>query len=65
MEVAQLAEALQFLMGVTGIFHCLNPSGYTVTLGSTWPLTEMSARDIITFMCQLSGYSGSLNHLGP
>jgi len=28
--------------GVTGIFHWLNPSGRTMTLGLTQPLTEMS-----------------------
>jgi hypothetical protein len=26
------------------MFHCLNPSGRTVTLGWTYPLTEMSTR---------------------
>jgi hypothetical protein len=30
--------------GVTGIFHWLNPSGLTMALGSTQPLTEMSTR---------------------
>ena len=32
--------------GVTGIFHWHNPSGRTVALGSTQPLTEMSTRNI-------------------
>jgi hypothetical protein len=32
--------------GVTGIFHCLNPSVCTKTLGLAWPLTEMSTRGI-------------------
>jgi hypothetical protein len=32
--------------GVTGIFHWRNPSGSTMTLGSTQPLTEMSTRNI-------------------
>ena len=32
--------------GVTGIFHLHNPSGRTMTLGSTQPLTEMSTRNI-------------------
>ena len=32
--------------GVTAIFHWLNPSGRTVTLRSTQPLTEMSTRNI-------------------
>jgi hypothetical protein len=30
---------------VTGIFHWHNPSGRTMTLGSTQPLTEMSTRN--------------------
>ena len=32
--------------GVTGIFHWHNPSGRTMALASTQPLTEMSTRDI-------------------
>ena len=32
--------------GVTGIFHCHNPSGRTMALGSTQPLTEMSTRNV-------------------
>ena len=32
--------------GVTGIFHWHNPSGRTMALGSTQPLTEMSTRNI-------------------
>ena len=32
--------------GVIGIFHCLNPSGRTMTIGSTQPVTEMSTRSI-------------------
>jgi len=32
--------------GVIGIFHWHDPSGRTMTLGSTRPLTEMSTRDI-------------------
>jgi hypothetical protein len=31
--------------GVTGIFQCLDPSGRTVALVSTQPLTEMSTRN--------------------
>ena len=31
---------------VTGIFHWHNPSGRTMALGSTQPLTEMSTRNI-------------------
>jgi hypothetical protein len=32
--------------GVIGIFHWYNPSGCTMTLGSTQPITEMSTRNI-------------------
>jgi hypothetical protein len=32
--------------GVIGIFYCNNPSGRTMALGSTQPLTEMSTRNI-------------------
>jgi hypothetical protein len=32
--------------GVIGIFHWHNPSGRTMSLGSTQPLTEMSTRKI-------------------
>jgi len=32
--------------GVTGIFHWHNPSGRTMALGMTQPLTEMSTRNI-------------------
>jgi hypothetical protein len=32
--------------GVIGIFQCHNPSGRTMDLGSTQPLTEMSTRCI-------------------
>jgi hypothetical protein len=35
--------------GVTGIFNCRNPSGRTMALGSTRPLTEMSTRNIISW----------------
>jgi hypothetical protein len=32
--------------GVTGIFYWHNPSGHTMSLGSTQPLTEISTRNI-------------------
>jgi hypothetical protein len=32
--------------GVSGIFHCHNPSGHTMALESTQPLTEISTRNI-------------------
>jgi hypothetical protein len=32
--------------GVIGLFHWLNPSGRTVTLGVAQPVTEMSTRHI-------------------
>jgi len=48
--VAQLFEALRYKGsisdGVLGIFHRHNPSGLTLSLGSTQPLTEMSSTDI-------------------
>jgi len=52
--VAQLAEALATSRKVAGsipdgvieIFHWYNPSGRTMTLGLTQPLTEISTRNI-------------------
>ena len=32
--------------GVTGIFHWHNPSGRTMTLGSTQPLAEINTKNI-------------------
>jgi hypothetical protein len=34
------------ISGFTGTFHWHNPSGRTMALGSTQPLTEMSTKDI-------------------
>jgi hypothetical protein len=62
--------------GATGIFHWHNPSGRTMALGLSQPLTEMSTRNIswgvnadnlTTFMCWMSwnlGTSTSWNLLG-
>jgi hypothetical protein len=54
--------------GVTGIFHWQNPSGRTMALGLTQPLTEMSTwNNLTTFMCRLSwnlGASTSWNLMG-
>jgi len=66
--------------GVIGNFHWHNPSGRTVALRSTQPLTEMSTRNFLgvgrpvrmadnltTFMCRLSwnlGASKSCNPMG-
>jgi hypothetical protein len=52
--VAQLIEALRYKRkvagsipnSVIGIFHLHNPSGRTMFLRSTQPLTAMSTRDI-------------------
>ena len=53
--VTHLVEALRYKSevrassipdGVTGIFHRHNPSGRTMALGLTQPLTEMSNRNI-------------------
>ena len=74
--MAQLVEALRYKPktagsipdGVIGIFYRHNPSGRTMALGLTQPLTEMSARNIswrqrrpvrkadnlTSFMCRLS-----------
>ena len=52
--MAQLVEALGYKPeieglvpnGISEIFHRLNPSGRTMILGSTQPLTEMSTREL-------------------
>jgi hypothetical protein len=51
--VAHLVEALRYMpegRGFDGVirffFHCHNPSGRTVSLRLTQPLTEMSTRNI-------------------
>jgi hypothetical protein len=52
--VAHMVEALCYKPegpgsipdGVTEIFHKHNPSGCTMALGATQPLTEMSTRNI-------------------
>jgi len=48
--VAQLVEALRYKPKVREFdsrwCHWHNPSGYTMVLGPTHPLTEMSARNI-------------------
>jgi len=52
--VAHLTEVLRYKSegrgfdsyGVTGIFHCNNPSGRTMTLDLTQPRTEMITRNI-------------------
>jgi len=65
--------------GVTGIFHWHNPSGRTMALGLTQPLTEMSTRNIswgkrrpvrradnlTTFMCRLSWNMGASTSWNP
>jgi len=79
--VAQLVEALRYKSEGRSfdsrwchwIFYCHNPSGRTMALGSTQPLTEMSTRNIFwgyrrpvrsadnltTFMCRLSWNLGA------
>ena len=45
--VAQLVEVAGSITDVViGIFHSHNPSGRTMALGSTQPLTEVSTRII-------------------
>jgi len=65
--------------GVTGIFHWHNPSGRTMALGLTQPLTEMSTRNIswglrrpvrradnlTTLMCRLSWNLGASTFWNP
>jgi hypothetical protein len=44
----RLVEALRYTLegrGVIGSFHCLNPSGHTMALGSTYPPAEMGTVD--------------------
>ena len=58
--------------GVIGIFHWYNPSGRTMALGSTQPLTEMStmwpvcrADNLTTCMCWLSWNLGASTSWNP
>jgi len=65
--------------GFTGIFHWHNPSGRTMALGLTQPLTEMSTRSIswgkrrpvrradnlTTFMCRMSWNLGASTSWNP
>ena len=48
---------------VTGIFHWLNPSGCTLALGLTRPLTEMSTRNIPWEVKAAGAYGWQLYHL--
>ena len=71
--------AVSIPTGVLDTFHWHNPSGRTVILRSTQPLTEMSTMDLPWgakaagaygwqhghFMCRLSANHGSLNLLEP
>ena len=50
--MAQLVEALRYKpegrgFDVIGFFHLHNPSGRTMALGLTQPLTEMSTRNVL------------------
>ena len=49
--------------GVNGIFHWRNPSGRTMALGSTQPLTEMSTRNISWGVKAAGAYDWQLYHL--
>ena len=44
--MASLKAAGSIPDGVTGIFHSHNPSGRTMTMGLTQPLTEIITRNI-------------------
>ena len=48
----QLVEAGSIPVGVTRIFHWHNPTGYTISLGLTQPLTERTG-NLTTIMCQV------------
>ena len=83
--VTQLVDALRCKSegsipdGVIGIFHWHNPSGRTMALGLTQPLTEMSTRNVswgqrrpvpgadnlTTFMCRLSWNFGTSTSWNP
>ena len=47
---------------VTGIFHCPNPSGCTMTPGSTQPLTEISTRNICWGLQAAGAYGWQTYH---
>ena len=49
--------------GVIGIFHWRNPSGRTMALGSTQPLTEISARNISCGVKAAGVYGWQIYHL--
>jgi hypothetical protein len=49
--------------GVFAIFHLRNPSGRTVALGSTQPLTEMSTRNISWGVKTAGAYGWQPYHL--
>jgi len=49
--------------GVIGIFHWHKPSGRSMALGSTQPLTEMSTRNISWRIKAASAYGWQPNHL--
>ena len=42
----RVQESKKIFDGAVGIFRERNPSGRTIALGSTQPLTEMSTRDM-------------------
>ena len=49
--------------GVIGIFHWHNPSGRTMALGSTQPLTEMSTKNISWGVKAAGAYSWQPYHI--
>ena len=55
--------ALSIPYGVTGIFHWQNPSGRTMALGLTQPLTEMSTRNISCGVKAAGAYDWQPYHL--
>ena len=67
--VAQLVQALRRKVagsipdGVIGIFYWHNPSGRTMALGMTQPLTEMSTRNISWRVKAAGAYNWQLYYL--
>jgi hypothetical protein len=56
---------VRFPMVSLDFFHWHNPSGCTMALGSTQPLTERRADNLTTFMCWLSSNLGASTSWNP
>ena len=60
-EVEELAGSIPD--GVIGIFHWHNPSGRTMALGPTQPLTEMRTKSISWRVKEATAYGWLPEHL--